>query len=269
MLTTRSIFFYIFAFRTESTIHQPVPPWQALLGSEELSETCVDAARQSSSILMKLKEGGHLALYGFFDALAVFSSALILMMSSTVQFRTLPSDSKRVEALRRILEEMRDAGNMSAFDYYQELIECKHRLEQTREQMDRASDPFHVTTEGSNGVEHPIHTNFSSGPSRLDAGAEQGWYEQMNISDLGDVNTSDLLERFELQAFVQDTNMLWDMDTLGFSPPVFSNSDGTLRDFNEGGLDFLESTVMDIARPEDHRLSSACHYSRISGRSHG
>jgi len=189
-----------------------VVPWQALLpGSEEFSETCVNAARQSSSILMKLKEGGHLALYGFFDALAVFSSALILMMSSTVQFRTLPSDSKRVEALRRILEEMRDAGNMSASDYYQELIECKHCLEKTREQMDRASDPFDVTGP-SNGVEPPIHTSFPSGPSQSDTDTQPDWYSQINMSDFGDVDTLNLLEGFELQQFLQDTTMLWDRD---------------------------------------------------------
>src|SRR5271168_4903501 len=120
-------------------MHQHVAPLQTILpGSEEFAETCVQAARTSSQILRQLQIGRDLAVYGFFDALAVFSSALILMMSSTMQFKTLPTDGKAVESLRELLREMRDAGNMSAHDYYQELMECKGHLDQAREQMNGA-----------------------------------------------------------------------------------------------------------------------------------
>jgi hypothetical protein len=178
---------------------------QTLLpGSEEFAETCVHAARTSSKILGQLQSGRDLAFYGFFDALTVFSSALILMMSLTVQFKAQPTDDETVEKLRRLLQEMRDAGNMSARDYYQELMECKDHLDRTREQINRAS-------------------NDLSEPSRQSPGPDQALDEQMNAADPGGFDTSYLLMDPQLQAIVQDQNVSWDLNLLDIYPDVFAN----------------------------------------------
>jgi hypothetical protein len=156
-------------------------------------------------------------MYGFFDALAVFSSALILMMSSTVQFKALPADGEAVENLRELLEEMRDAGNMSAYDYYKELMECKVHLDQTRKQMNRDSDSL-VTAGRGSGLEHLSHAGDLLETSQQGLGTDQVLDEQMGVSDSGGFDTSILLMDPQLQALVQDQNISWDLDLLDISP---------------------------------------------------
>jgi hypothetical protein len=214
------------------------PPQTLLPGSEEFAETCVQAARTSSKILGQLQSGRDLAFYGFFDALTVFSSALILMMSSTVQFKAQPTDGEAVENLRKLLEEMRDAGNMSAHDYFRELMECKDHLDQAREQMNGASDSLHATAGRSDSLEHLMHANDSLGTSRRDPGTDQALIEQINTSDPSGFDTSNLLMGPQLQALVHDPNVSWGVDLLDLPSALLANSCSPGMDSSRGDFGF-------------------------------
>jgi len=212
-----------------------VAPREKLLpGSEELAEKCVQAARISSQILSHLDSGRDLAIYGFFDALAVFSSALILMMSSTVQSKTQTIDGEIAETLRRLLERMKDAGNMSARDYYRELMECKDHLDQVHGHMNGASNSIHETAGQSNTLGHPMHSNNSLGISRQDPITNQALGEQMDTSDPFDIDTSNLLGPEREALLVLRSNLEWDMDLYGFPSTLFPNDDGLWMESNGG-----------------------------------
>lgn len=79
--TTRPIFFHLFRsrFSRSSTTLPPDPTTSAL------ADACVQAARTSNSILAQLWVDGCLAGYGYFDAISVFSSTMILMMSAAMK----------------------------------------------------------------------------------------------------------------------------------------------------------------------------------------
>ena len=78
---------------------------------------------------------GDLARYGFFDALSLFSSTLILMMSSTMNFKSHDNDGGAVETSLSFLKAMRDEGNMPAHDYYEQLVQLKNDLDQAKDNM--------------------------------------------------------------------------------------------------------------------------------------
>lgn len=79
--TTRPILFHLFRsrFSRSSTSAPPDPTTSAL------AEACIQAARTSNSILAQLWVDGCLAGYGYFDAISVFSSTMILMMSAAMR----------------------------------------------------------------------------------------------------------------------------------------------------------------------------------------
>jgi hypothetical protein len=110
----------------------------------------VDEARTSSDILALLKADGNLARYGFFDALAIFSSTLILMMSSTMNYRSDEKDSERIEKSFCLLKAMKDEGNLPAIDFHELLLELKHELDLRGNQMvDTTMQSTHVANDSS------------------------------------------------------------------------------------------------------------------------
>jgi hypothetical protein len=81
--TTRPILFHLFRSHFEHAADssaKEIPPITAALG-----EACVQAARTASSILAQLWVDGCLAPFGYFDALSVFASTMILMMSVAIK----------------------------------------------------------------------------------------------------------------------------------------------------------------------------------------
>jgi hypothetical protein len=110
--------------------------------TDRFSEACVSEARTSSDILALLDKNGNLARYGFFDALAIFSSTLILMMSLTMNFKTDNGDSDRVNRSLILLETMRNEGNMPAVDFFEQLSQVKDELYPKRDRIPTITDPF-------------------------------------------------------------------------------------------------------------------------------
>lgn len=82
--TTRPILFHLFRSHFEqapgNAPQRDISPITSALG-----EACIQAARTSSSILAQLWVDGCLAPFGYFDALSVFASSMILMMSSAMK----------------------------------------------------------------------------------------------------------------------------------------------------------------------------------------
>lgn len=110
--TARPILFHIFRFHfAQSSAATPlalVSPMTAALG-----EACIQAARTSNSILAQLWVDGCLAPYGYFDALSVFASTIILMMSAAMKEED-GVDSDAVETAWSLLRSMKEAGNLPA-----------------------------------------------------------------------------------------------------------------------------------------------------------
>lgn len=110
--TTRPILFHLFRshFAQASATNPPAPvsPMTAALG-----EACIQAARTSNSILAQLWVDGCLAPYGYFDAVSVFASTMILMMSATMKEED-GNDNDAVETAWSLLRSMREAGNLPA-----------------------------------------------------------------------------------------------------------------------------------------------------------
>lgn len=120
---------------------------------EGLSEACVNAARTSSSIVAQLRCNRDLAAFGFFDALSIFSSTLILMMSSTMQYKSHEGDRGKVETSLKLLKTMRDDGNIPAHNYYDQLMQLKNDLDNAVEDMDRNFAVTKIDSHQSNGLQ--------------------------------------------------------------------------------------------------------------------
>jgi hypothetical protein len=143
----------------------------------------VSEARTSSDILALLDKNGSLARYGFFEALAIFSSTLILMMSSMMNFETDNGDSDRVDRSFLLLETMRNEGNMPAVDFFEQLSQLRDELDQKKDTIPTIADPF-IAGE-SNGY-HINPGGFFYGPSWQSylAPSASGTFEEQSEYDM-------------------------------------------------------------------------------------
>jgi hypothetical protein len=137
----------------------------------------VSEARTSSDILGLLEENDNLARYGFFDALAIFSSTLILMMSSAMNFKTDNGDSERVNRSLLLLETLRNEGNMPAVDFFEQLSQVKDELDQKRDRIPTMTDPF---ISGESDGPHINPGGFFYGPSWQSYMAPYGTFEEQS-----------------------------------------------------------------------------------------
>lgn len=136
ILATRPIFFpCLRAYHEASKKETPKGPRKLSELVEGLSEACVNAARTSSSIIAQLRSNRDLATFGFFDALSIFSSTLILMMSSAMQYKSHEGDRGKVETSLKLLKTMRDDGNIPAHNYFDQLMQLKDDLDHAVKHM--------------------------------------------------------------------------------------------------------------------------------------
>lgn len=109
---------------TEDTIPQPVLT---------LSEACIHAARHSHSLILTKWFNGTLPVFGYFHAHYLFSSALVLAMSSFAPVGS-PSDMGGFETALEVLGLMSENGNLAAGEFFQNLVQVKLCLEGYREE---------------------------------------------------------------------------------------------------------------------------------------
>lgn len=96
-----------------------------------LGEASIHAARHSHSLILKRWINGSLPVFGYFHAHYLFSSALILAMSSFVPIGN-PSDLGSFEAALEILQSMSENGNLAASEFFQNLQQVKFCLDSYR-----------------------------------------------------------------------------------------------------------------------------------------
>jgi hypothetical protein len=93
-----------------------------------LGEACIHAARHSHSLILTKWINGSLPVFGYFHAHYLFSSALVLAMSSFLPIGS-PSDLGAFESGLEVLRSMSENGNLAASEFYHNLEQVKHCLD--------------------------------------------------------------------------------------------------------------------------------------------
>lgn len=106
----------------EPTVSQPVLT---------LSEACIHAARHSHSMILTRWINGTMPTFGYFHAHYLFSSALILAMSSFVPIGN-PNDMSCFDSALDLLRSMSENGNLAAAEFYHNLEQVKMCLDTYR-----------------------------------------------------------------------------------------------------------------------------------------
>ncbi|KAJ5297737.1 hypothetical protein PENANT_c012G08401 [Penicillium antarcticum] len=96
-----------------------------------LSEACIHAARHSHSMILTRWINGTMPTFGYFHAHYLFSSALILAMSSFVPTGT-PADMTGFDSALDLLRSMTENGNLAAAEFYHNLEQVKVCLDSFR-----------------------------------------------------------------------------------------------------------------------------------------
>ncbi|KAI2738393.1 transcriptional regulator family: Fungal Specific TF [Penicillium roqueforti] len=89
-----------------------------------LSEACIHAARHSHSMILTRWINGSMPTFGYFHAHYLFSSALILAMSSFVPIGS-PTDMTAFDSALDLLRSMAENGNLAAAEFYRNLEQVK------------------------------------------------------------------------------------------------------------------------------------------------
>jgi proline utilization trans-activator len=131
ILSTRPVLLYVFKQSSRipgayiGSSNAKVSPITAALG-----EACLHTARHSNSILTQCWIEGSLTLFGYLDAQYLFSSAIVLAISSMFGATTQIQDIHGFETAAHILLSMSKSGNLAARDF-------SEHLEQVKKEMDR------------------------------------------------------------------------------------------------------------------------------------
>ncbi|KAJ5102709.1 Major facilitator superfamily domain general substrate transporter [Penicillium argentinense] len=96
-----------------------------------LSEACIHAARHSHSMILTRWINGTMPTFGYFHAHYLFSSALILAMSSFVPIGN-PNDMSCFDSALDLLRSMTENGNLAAAEFYHNLEQVKVCLDAYR-----------------------------------------------------------------------------------------------------------------------------------------
>ncbi|KAJ5721038.1 Major facilitator superfamily domain general substrate transporter [Penicillium malachiteum] len=123
ILTTRPTLLHLLITlrKAESTDAGPEVVSQPVL---TLSEACIHAARHSHSMILTRWINGTMPTFGYFHAHYLFSSALILAMSSFVPIGN-PTDMSGFDSALDLLRSMTENGNLAAAEFYHNLEQVK------------------------------------------------------------------------------------------------------------------------------------------------
>lgn len=90
-----------------------------------LADACIHAARSSNGLLTQLWIDAGMAIYGYFDAHYLFSSTIILMMSSILGTNNSDADREAVDTASDIMESIVKDGNLPAAGFYEHFLEIR------------------------------------------------------------------------------------------------------------------------------------------------
>lgn len=121
ILTTRPILFHVFKSQFQETASGGRPEPSPLTSA--LAEACIHASRSSNGLLAQLWVEGGMTIFGYFDAQYLFSSTIILLMSSALHHSEADRDA--VETASDIMQSMVHDGNLPATVFYQHYLEIR------------------------------------------------------------------------------------------------------------------------------------------------
>lgn len=149
ILTTRPVLLYVLKAKNplEVVAGDAHSSPQVSETATMLAESCIIAARTSSSVLSQLYTENAIATYGYFDAHHLFSSALILIISAILSPNA--SDSDAVQTVFHLLKIMRDCGNTIAMDYYTCLTNIQSTIGRVRSEALAATRRSRTTADTS------------------------------------------------------------------------------------------------------------------------
>ena len=125
-----------------------------------LSDACIHAARHTHSLIVEEWTNGSVPIFGYFYAHYLFSSALIMVISSLV-YPENSNDFALFETAFEILRAMSSHGNLAATEFYDNL-ECVKRCLSER----RRSEGGHFQN-GSSRIAESATDPLAVAPNQL------------------------------------------------------------------------------------------------------
>ncbi|KAJ5681391.1 uncharacterized protein N7477_001331 [Penicillium maclennaniae] len=108
-----------------------------------LGDACIHAARHTHSLIVEEWTNGSMPIYGYFYAHYLFSSALIMVISSEIHADNC-SDFALFETATEILRSMSDHGNLAATEFHDNLECVRQCINKERGSQARNSLPSRV-----------------------------------------------------------------------------------------------------------------------------
>ncbi|RGP67944.1 transcriptional regulatory [Fusarium sporotrichioides] len=160
ILATRPVLLYIFR-RHIGRATTPSPESCLPAQVEDAANACIGSARQSCRILLQSWVNGEFHVFDYFYVRYLFSSAIILAISSTLGQESSPNDGDEFNHAISFLQQLEQHGNPAAIEFYAHIVETQKSLE-TRVSVD---DSLNTLPAGEDGGSHLPTQAF---PSSLD-----------------------------------------------------------------------------------------------------
>lgn len=171
-----------------------------------LADACIHAARSSNSLLTQLWIDGGMAIFGYFDSHYLFSSTIILMMSSILGTTNSDADREAVDTASDIMQSMVQDGNLPAAGFYSHFVEIRKGL-------------LEFVERGGGHAQHSS-TGVVVAPPTATTMGDQGPLEQQvrlnNASGTGQINDSNsaflvqsALDDPSIQSFLTQGDVQW------------------------------------------------------------
>lgn len=217
--TTRPVLLHLFKTQFQLGSKADEPRKQTFSSiTLALAESCVNAAHASSRIVEGLFLDGSIATFGYWDAHHIFSSALILIMSTMM--KPSMATSEALETLLSILRSMKNDGNIPAVDFCERLTHIQSRVSTLRSERQIGEQSILDNA--------PVQDNAGGAE---DSSNPQGGQESMSMTPRtihasdGDIHYGDvdILGNPLIGTFLDEVRVLW--------PDALFAEDGTLKDF--------------------------------------
>jgi hypothetical protein len=192
-----------------------------------LGEACSHAARHSNSIILEKWINGSLPVFGYFHAHYLFSSAMVLAMSSLLPIGN-PSDMSAFETALEVLRSLSDNGNLAALEFFQNLDQVKGCIDNYQEERKRSGRNRKVSATAATG---PGYTTMPSSSMQMQQN-NSNEHTELVRTDLAETNSGNI------QASVPWGNAISTANAGGFTTEMA----------------FLEPTMQDFLAQSDFDL---------------
>lgn len=119
---------------------QPIIESQVPASAITLAETCIRCARHSIRLLTQAWIDGSFATFDFSYTQYLFSALLVLAVSSVLGMKESPSDREAFEDASRFLEQLKEAGNFAAHEFWQHIDATRTLLKAMDAKLDTRSE---------------------------------------------------------------------------------------------------------------------------------